>query len=114
MDFDDVLSARIFKINQVLGQKAQEYASGANHFHNFDLAARRLKTTPEKALNGMMAKHDVSVQDLIAWSEDDPERITRGLIDEKIGDLINYLILLEGLLDRRLERMHDIVQDNSQ
>jgi hypothetical protein len=26
------------------------------------------------------------------------------LIDEKIGDAINYLILLEGLLDERAER----------
>jgi len=53
--------------------------------------------TPERALWGMAKKHLVSVTDLIhGRAEVTPERI-----DEKIGDMINYLILLEGLLIKK-------------
>ncbi|AJP62037.1 hypothetical protein [ANMV-1 virus] len=52
----------------------------------------------------MLMKHIVSVLDLIEWSETMPARITEALVDEKIGDTINYMILLESLLLRRLKR----------
>jgi len=48
----------------------------------------------------MMLKHIVSVFFFFYWTETDDKRITTELIDEKIGDTINYLILLEGLLKR--------------
>ena len=52
----------------------------------------------------MMLKHEVSVLDLVEWSESEPTRITEELIDEKIGDNINYLILLEGMLKHRIKK----------
>lgn len=97
-EFDMVVEARCEKINKVLVAKAKEYAQGQNRFHNFDVAARIHDTTPEQALLGMMSKHLVSVIDLI----NDPECATEYLVDEKVGDTVNYLILLEGLLLRRL------------
>ena len=51
-----------------------------------------------------MLKHEVSVLDLVEWSESEPTRITEELIDEKIGDNINYLILLEGMLKHRIKK----------
>jgi len=102
--FEEVLSARLYKTRAVLSAKAGEYASIQNRHHNFDVAARIANTTPEQALCGMMMKHLVSVFDLIAWTNDSDEyKITEAMIDEKIGDLINYLILLEGLLLRRIK-----------
>ena len=50
--------------------------------------------TPLQALDGMMLKHYVSYQDIV-------EGITNptiNVIDQKIGDLICYLILAEALL----------------
>jgi hypothetical protein len=93
---------RVRKIREVLKAKAEMYASSSNRLHNFDFAARILNCTPEQALQGMLMKHIVSVLDLIEWTETMPLRITEALIEEKIGDNINYLILLESLFLRRI------------
>ena len=101
--FSECVENRIDRIRKVLTTKAEEYSTEGNRFHNFDVAARILDCTPERALQGMMLKHIVSVLDLIQWAEEEEDLITATVIDEKIGDTINYLILLEGLLLRRLE-----------
>lgn len=98
IDFDLLVEQRCEKIKKTLQKKEGEYARGANRFHNFDVAARRLNCTPEQALRGMMEKHAVSVDDMIV----EPNSVTISMIDEKIGDNITYLILLEGLFLRRL------------
>ena len=93
MDFDKVVEART---EVTLMAKAKEYVSNGDRFHNFNVAARVLDSTPESAL----MKHIVSVLDLITWAGVSPDRITRELID----DNINYLILLEGMLINGTER----------
>lgn len=100
-DFDQLVERRIEKIRSVLCKKAKEYASDNDRFYNFRAAARKRNTTPADALMGMKVKHEVSIDDLIT------ERIevTEALIDEKIGDNINYFILLEGLLKERLDHV---------
>jgi len=100
MTFATIVENRLIKIQETLAAKAKEYASDDSRFHNFEVGGRIIGVTPEKALQGMMLKHIVSVFDLIDWTETDDKRITTELIDEKIGDTINYLILLEGLLKR--------------
>jgi hypothetical protein len=100
--FDLVLKHRIEKITSILASKASEYAADTDRYHNFNVAAKMDDETPEQALKGMWKKHLVSVFDLIAWTKDCPERITEALIDEKIGDAINYLVLLEGMLRLRV------------
>ena len=97
MNFNNIVLSRIGKIEDVLADKAKEYAKNTNRFWNFDVAARIANSTPEKALWGMAMKHLVSVIDIV----NSPADATEELIDEKIGDMINYLILLEGLLLRR-------------
>ena len=102
--FKQVLDARIYQMRATLNAKAGEYATTTNRCHNFDVAARIANITPEQALDGMMRKHIVSTFDLIAWTSDGNEsKITKDIVDEKIGDLINYLVLLEGLLVRRID-----------
>jgi len=100
-DFDEIVEKRCQSIHLVLSRKAKEYATDKNRFHNFDVAARIDNTTPEKALKGMMMKHVVSVSDLINC----PETVTVEMVDEKIGDLVNYLVLLEGLFLRRIDKI---------
>ena len=97
--FNKIVQERVDSIFNVLGLKAKEYATGGDRFHNFRVAARLNKTTPEKALKGMMLKHEVAVLDMI----NNPYTLSEEIIDEKIGDNINYLILLEGLLKERLQ-----------
>jgi hypothetical protein len=103
MDFEDVLKKTLGSTQAVLGQKAQEYASSTSRYHNFEVAGRKLNCTPEKALMGMMVKHAVAIDDLVDWIESNPNKITMELINEKIGDNINYLILLKGMLINRIE-----------
>jgi hypothetical protein len=91
--FDTILESRLLSIKQVLGNKAKEYAIG-DRLYNFKRAAEISRTTPQKALSGMFMKHLVSVLDLIEGSV--PSTADR--INEKIGDAINYLILLEAIL----------------
>lgn len=102
-EFDGVLEIRLKKIQQVLAAKANEYASGQNRYHNFYRAAEMLGCTPEQALLGMLSKHLVSVMDMVeATTNGNPAKWPgQSMIDEKIGDSINYLILLEGLLLKR-------------
>lgn len=95
VEFQEILAERLRKTEEILGVKAREYASGGNRYHNFDVAARLLGVSPEVALWGMMAKHVVSIMDMVEGDA------SVAMIDEKVGDAINYLILLEGLLRRR-------------
>ena len=92
--FETILEERLVKIETVLGNKAREYAQDDNRLHNFKVAAQMLNVTPAQALWGMAAKHLVSVSDLVNGKL----KATPAMVDEKIGDLCNYLILLEAVL----------------
>lgn len=95
--FNEVVEERISKIKSTLVRKAAEYSSDDDRLHNFKVAARINGETPEKALWGMMSKHLVSVIDIISGTSAG-KLPNADMRDEKIGDAINYLILLEALL----------------
>jgi len=100
-DFSVLLEQRLGKTRDTMSTKGDGYRSEDDQFHNFKAAGRKRNETPEKALMGMKVKHDVSVDDIV----DNLEKgiiPTRKLIDEKIGDEIVYLTLLEGLLVERI------------
>lgn len=103
-EFNKVVENRIESIRLVLGEKTAEYATEGDRFHNFRVAARLENTTPMKALLGMRVKHEVSVRDLVYGDT----VLSKKIIEEKIGDNINYLILLEGLLK---EKLHEPTMD---
>lgn len=97
--FDAVVESRIEKIRKVLAAKADEYARG-DRLGNFKKVACLLGCTPEKALAGMVAKHIIALQDFINDLDGDLlQEYTRW--DEKIGDIINYMILLDALIQER-------------
>ena len=98
-EFEKILDTRIKAIRETLAGKAKEYAS-ADRLYNFKRAAEIDQTTPENALKGMWLKHVVSVLDLISGKLELSEKT----INEKLGDSINYLILLEAVLKEKLEK----------
>lgn len=101
--WNSILNSRIDIIRKTLRNKANEYAT-EDRLYNFKRAAEIARTTPAKALMGMMLKHWVSVIDLIEGEgcvAQDAFAYER-LINEKIGDSINYLILLEAILKEPL------------
>lgn len=97
-DFEVLLTLRVQKIQSVLASKAKEYASDDDRLHNFKVAARIDDETPKKALWGMLKKHLVSVMDMVNSAEDPSWE----LVDEKVGDAVNYFILLEAVLKETL------------
>lgn len=101
--FAVLLAERIAKTNTTLALKGGEYAPGNDRLHNFKVAARIDDQQPEQALWGMAKKHLVSIMDLIDLCG---RNLTpsRALVNEKFGDMINYLILLEAMMIERIDK----------
>ena len=95
--FNKIVDERLNECVNVLCQKADEYAT-ADRLHNFKSAASLMKCTPIGALGGMMVNHTVSVYDLIREHEAGVA-ISQEMWAEKIGDSINYLLLLTALIE---------------
>ena len=97
-DFDRIVTNRLSRCQNVLCAKGEEYARNGDRLWNFKVAGRMQGKHPAQALDGMRVKHEVSVADLI-------DGLARGIVPdrstvaEKIGDSINYLLLLEGLIE---------------
>lgn len=99
--FDDLVEQRCSKIGKTLIEKGKEYRRNHDPLHNFRVAAKVGNTTEEKALWGFAVKHYVSFLDIL----NDIERgllPTEETVDEKIGDLINYLILVEASIKEKI------------
>jgi len=84
--------------------KNQEYATPIDKLHNFKRAANMLQCTPEKALIGMWTKHIISILDIVNKIDSDKNIVlTKLMLEEKIGDAMIYLALLEGIIKERYE-----------
>lgn len=98
--FEKLLNRRLLLIRDTLHSKGDEYSTEEDRLHNFKEAAALTGEWSSKVLLGMLVKHWVSIQDLV--SRDGMlllgGNLPPALIDEKIGDAINYLILLEAVL----------------
>lgn len=102
--FDNIVERAVERSVNVLVHKAKEYAVDGDRMHNFNRGAQISGETREKVLKGFMLKHLISVFDII----DDVEKgklHPREYLDEKIGDSINYLLLLEASLVDRLNNV---------
>lgn len=103
--FNKIIDSRIFSIKQVLKEKNGDYAKGEKDvLHNFKVAGRVDDIQPETALRGMWLKHRVSIQDMLNEIENSSFNRTEEWVNEKIGDNINYLILLEALVKERINK----------
>ena len=100
--FDEVVEYRCNEIKRILCKKSKEYATKTDRMHNFNVAAAVLQKTREEALLGMATKHIVSIFDIV-------HNVGLGkypsveAVEEKIGDAINYFILLEAMLKEDIE-----------
>ena len=102
--FNALLRERQSLEREILVTKAGEYANDYERFANFHNAAplQASGCTPEAALWNMVVKHIIATRDAI-------NQINLGITmplpfwDEKLGDIRNYMILLEGLIKDRIE-----------
>lgn len=96
-DFDNIVSNVIDNIHETLQKKNKEYATDNDVFSNFNEAAKMMGWQNTTACIGMANKHIVSVYDMV-------KKIEKGIlpsvdfVNEKIGDSINYLILLKAMI----------------
>ena len=111
-DFDEIVAARMAWCNKTLCAKGDEYARDGDRLWNFKAAGRKRNQHPAQALAGMEVKHDVSVDDII-------DGLARGIVPpkemvaEKIGDSINYLLLLEGLIEEERQKGEEAPEMNA-
>lgn len=101
-EFSKKVEKRIDLIRQTLLTKHKEYAKDDNVFRNFDEAAGgfSLHGSSAEVLWSYMTKHLVSIKDIVA----DNKPVNTEAVSEKIGDVINYLILLEAMLNQQNEK----------
>ena len=99
-DFSNVVEQRFGECRRVLIDKAKEYTPGDDRFSNFKTAGAYLGCSPEMALLGMLVKHLVALRDFVGVTEKGGT-VSAAQWNEKIGDSINYLVLLDGLLQER-------------
>jgi hypothetical protein len=99
--FDTLVDTRCNQIKNTLVEKAKEYRRNNDPLHNFRVAAKVGNTTEEKALWGFATKHYVSFLDMLNDVEQG-NLPTFAYVDEKIGDLINYLILCEASIKEKI------------
>lgn len=88
-----IIDEQLNMCKALLVDKGFEYAfAETDRLQAFKTAAAVQNTTPMKALAGMMAKHTISIYDMIEHGVSDPLKW-----EEKITDHINYLLLLKCL-----------------
>ena len=107
-DFDKIVTARMDWCEQTLLAKGEEYSREGDRLWNFKSAGRKRNKHPAEALLDMKVKHDVSVDDIV----DDLKRGVvppKEFIAEKLGDSINYLLLLEGLIEEARTQTNDLI-----
>lgn len=92
-EFNAIYKEQIAQCTNTLINKAKEYST-EDRLHNFKVAGSLQGVTPKEALAGMLAKHIVSIYDLVQKDEQVPMAVW----DEKIGDSLNYLFLLKALV----------------
>jgi hypothetical protein len=99
--FDEVLEDRLKKIRLSLLIKGKEYRRNNDPLHNFNRGAELSGQSREKVLWGFALKHHVSFLDML--DDIDMGKFPKiETVNEKIGDLINYLILCEASIKDKI------------
>lgn len=93
--FNEIVKEFLTKTEQVLMKKQDEYSLGKDRFAFFKNEAAIGRITPEQALYYCQLKHITSYIDMI----NSDKKFSRELWVEKLGDIVNYCILLYGLLE---------------
>lgn len=99
-EFDKVVAGACGAIVKVLQSKAKEYARG-DRLSNFKKAAAAMSCTPEQACVAFWMKHVISINDLVNDLQSG-KVASLAMFEEKIGDSINYMVLLKALVAERL------------
>ena len=92
-EFESLVSTRWQRQADVLVGKCGVYSRGGDRLSNFKDGAASRKITPQQYLLTLVTKHWVAINDMV----DSGETPGQDWINEYLGDVINYMLLLEGL-----------------
>jgi len=97
--FNSIVADRFKKTQGLLKVKGDEYTGkNADRLANFKDSVKITEDgTPKQALLGMVRKHIVALYEF-ARREAEGGHVPLEHWDEKIGDIIVYMLLLEGLV----------------
>ena len=99
-EIQSLLEKRFDKTRETYSKKMNEYATDLDVFQSFKKGVGfSFHDTPEGVAWEYACKHFESIKNII--SKCHHEVPTDDLLEEKIGDAINYLIILEGLIKER-------------
>ena len=98
---EDPIERRLELIKETLTIKAKEYVRNNDEFHNFNEGAKMTGQSPLRVLDGYLLKQLVSYRDMLDDIEEG-KLPTKEYIEEKLGDIINYFILQEAQLYKRI------------
>ena len=97
-NFNELLEDRFEKTRSILIEKNKEYGLTEDVLHSFRKQADfSLHNTGPSVCWELMVKHLYSVRKMVTDFEVTGIPPTEELTNEKIGDTINYLILLEAM-----------------
>lgn len=91
-DFEVIVEEQLATVRSVLISKGQEYSLIDDRLEAFKKAADLQGETTKQALCGMLAKHIISIYDMVMSDG----KFTEARWTEKITDSINYLLLLKA------------------
>lgn len=103
--FEKIVDDQVNICKDLLLAKGLEYSPGADALSNFKTSAILQKSSWLEALSGYMAKHTISLYDML----NSPDTFSMEKWDEKITDHMNYLFLLKALLVEPNEDPTDII-----
>ncbi len=104
--FERIVTDQLSRTATLLVKKGKEYAEGAettqaiDRLAHFKKAAALQDETPAQAAFGMLAKHLVSIADMVGGKQEYPLEQW----DEKISDSINYLLILRAIVEEGREK----------
>ena len=98
--FDKSVAAQLAICEDVLLSKGSEYALDSDRLSHFKRSASLMGCSVKQAIFNMLAKHIISISDMVASDQ----KFSRERWSEKITDAINYLIILRATV---MEELHE-------
>jgi predicted patatin/cPLA2 family phospholipase len=107
LEFEKVVDTTLQQIRDILIEKGKEYRRNNNPFHNFEVGAKKKSISREKVLDGMLLKHEISIDDMT--NDLDLGKLpAASVVNEKFNDNLIYLIIKKAMFLDRIKKITSI------
>jgi len=102
-DFFKIIHNTLGELKDLLLVKGKEYVRNNDVYHNFNQGSKMRGITPEKALDGFLLKHEVSINDMTN-DIDDGILPSEDKVIEKFNDNMIYLLIKKAMILNRIKK----------